>query len=99
MKRNQEDQSTPADQDLIDAERELNQLRAGERSDEIYDKMEAVEAKIYALKPATMIGGAIKLRLLCDPVIGLQISNPTDEQMVAIRHVLELAEREEKLRL
>jgi hypothetical protein len=77
---------TPADQELIDAELELNRLRAAKR----YDDTDDIETKIYTLQPRSWIGGAIKLRLLCDPAIGLEISEPSEEQMVAARQVLEL---------
>lgn len=51
------------DQELIDAEVELKQAR----SDKRYDDADVFEQKIIDLEPASYIGAAVKLRLLCDP--------------------------------
>ena len=83
------------DDELIVAEVELSLARSEKR----YEDADRVEERIYALEPKSWIGGAVKLRLLCDPDIGMEIAEPSEAQMGALRQVLKLAQEDEKQQL
>jgi hypothetical protein len=84
--------STLPDQVLIDLDRELKAAREAKRD----DLCKEIVAKIHAINPRRWIGGAIKLRVLADPEIGLYGGASRSEQ-ISLQQLVELAEYDSRL--
>ena len=59
----------------------------------IWDEIGKRAATIYKTSPSTLIGGAVKLRMLVHPERGIE-EDESSETMVALRQVLALVDRE-----
>lgn len=92
------------DAPLLNAERNLAiLLRLSRESDQsdavqgpIWDRLSSAEDLIAKTPPVTLVGAAVKLRLLCDPEIGLE-AGEAEHELPSLRQVLALVEREAAL--
>jgi hypothetical protein len=91
--------SLRTDVDLVRAELELRQLRAqaalatGQTADALSDRIWLIADKISLTPPGTLIGAAVKLRLLADEDIGL-LAGDSEADRVSLRQVRDFIERE-----
>lgn len=69
---------------LLDAERQLAELRAAEPPHDIWQTIDV----ILLTPPQTMAGAAVKLRLLLDEEIGIFAAGTSDQEETALRQVL-----------
>jgi len=80
------------DADFLAAARELAELRAKKSGSDRTDRMWSVFDQIVSSPPVSLVSAAVKLRLLCDPDIGLDAAGNADE-VEAVRQVLGLVQR------
>jgi hypothetical protein len=76
---------------LILAEQRLAALRQAESPNE--GEIWAIYQIISRTPPATLLGAAVKLRLLLDPDLGLKASETTVDDLLSLRQIGELIER------
>ena len=72
------------DRVLLDAERQLAELRSSEPRQDIWQTIDV----ILLTPPQTLAGAAVKLRLLCDEEIGIFAAGVSDQEETAFRQVL-----------
>ena len=88
---------------LLAVERELSALKvraeellAAGLDDELHKLMQrlwALDRLILTMPPMSLAGGAVKLRRLCDPNMGLAVGESPDD-LTAIGQVLAVSEQE-----
>jgi hypothetical protein len=76
---------------LVLAELRLQTLRQAESPDE--DEVWAIYEIISRTPPASLLGAAVKLRLLLDPELGLDAIETTADDLLSLRQVGEMIER------
>jgi hypothetical protein len=91
---------TDTDAELIACGRELAQLRQdaetvseGTPREAVWAACDRIKARIMDTTPRTLAGAAVQLRLVVDPVIGIEAGS-AERDVAVLRNILDLVERQ-----
>lgn len=79
---------------LLAEQRLADLLRQADSADSLNPEIWETYRLISRTPPATLVGAAVKLRLLLDPDLGPAANKASDDDMISLRQIADLVERQ-----